>query len=103
MKSLGLKEKITPLILFLETRSGLRNHQTIMEPGNNNFSVVFFSDPVTKVILFGTLTCIISLLFNPFFPNAGAIDYWYDIVSFSHVKNIFGVNVHLKLILLPML
>ena len=32
------------------TRSGLRNHKKLKEPGGINFSVVFFSDQLIKVV-----------------------------------------------------
>ena len=47
---MGLKEKTTPHLLFSGPKIWLRNHQKIKEPGNNNFSVVYFSDPLIKVI-----------------------------------------------------
>ena len=50
MESMGLREKTTPLLLFSELINGLRSHRKIKELGNNNFSVVFLSDPLIKVI-----------------------------------------------------
>ena len=47
---MGLKEKTTPLLLFSGPRIGIRTHQKIKEPGNNNVFVVFFSDALVKVI-----------------------------------------------------
>ena len=47
---MGLKEKTMNVLLFSGTPKSLKNHQMFKEPENRSFSVVFFSDPLNKVI-----------------------------------------------------
>ena len=66
MKSIGLKERNILDLLFSHTISGLRNHQKRKEPGNNNFPVIYFSDPLNKVIFMALWNVLFYCSCNPF-------------------------------------
>ena len=89
---MDLEEKTTPLLLFSGPRNGLRNHQKIKEPENNNFSVVFFSDPLIKVIFLELFFITYLTFFSECWCN-GLL----TCVSFTYHTNIFVVKIHFNI------